>query len=358
VSKINILVSGTSKTFAPNVPVLKSCPEFALQFSADKFNLIPEGKCKFLILFNHERKIYRNFIKSGGNPRHAVLIRLEPDTVFPAQYKKRIEDNYGLVVSPGSNYNFSGSESFIGWPYKYHLNPAEPNSKDPDLRLALNRNTFDDLFSLENWKQRSHLLVMIAANKVSPESRSNYSIRRNLAKNADSRLLEVYGALWNESIYIKARHRLAVFVAAIKQGTYPDLWQIYASLFTNYQTTKGPIPDKHKLLRETKFNLIVENSNTIVTEKIFDALVNGSIPVYIGPNLNSFGMPNGVAIEVTGGISNIEALIESINDEEISLYLEAMKKFISSEYFRSNWPSEEVYKKIAMVVKNYLESIN
>jgi hypothetical protein len=156
--------------------------------------------------------------------------------------------------------------------------------------------------------------------------------------------------LWNENIYYRVRHRLAVFVAAIKQGTLPNLKQIYASLFTKYKTTKGIILDKHELLRDTKFNLVVENSNGIVTEKILDALINGSIPVYIGPDLESFGIPRGVAIEVRTSISKIESLIDGISDEEIALYLESMRAFVLSDFFRLNWHSEEVYKKIARLV--------
>ena len=354
--KINILVSGTAKTFAYNVAVSKSTPEFASQLDIDKYNLIPDGKCKFLVLFNHEKKAYRKFIKEGGAADRAILIRLEPDTVYPAQYKKRIEQKYGLVISPGSCRNFELSESFIGWPYKYNLNPAEPSFKDPDLKFALDPIDLDDLFSMENWKQRSHKMVMIAGNKVSPIAASNYGIRRKLAKTINSELLEIYGPLWNESIYKRTRHRLAVLVASLRQGTFPNLRQIYASLFTIYKTAKGPIPDKHKLLRDTQFNLVVENSNAIVTEKIFDSLINGAIPIYIGPKLKEFGLPSQVAIEVADNTSKIESLIQNLTDEDVSIYLDSMRDFISSDYFSLNWRSDEVYRKIAIIVQDYLDS--
>jgi hypothetical protein len=358
VDKIEILVSGTAKTFDPNLTAFQTIPDFASQFDVDKYSLISKGNCKFLVLFNHKKQIYRKFVKEGGNKEHAILIRLEPDSVFPAQYKKRIEKKYGLVISPGSRKNFELSESLIGWPYKYNLNPAEPSIKDPDLSLALDPNDLDDLFSMDNWNQRSHKLVMIAGNKVSPISASNYGIRRKLAKTLTTELLAVYGPLWNESIFVKTRHRLAVLVASLRQGTFPNLRQIYASLFTSYETAKGPIPDKHKLLRDSKFNLVVENSNAIVTEKIFDALINGAIPIYIGPKLEESGLPSQIAIEVSGCISKIESIIQSLTDENVSTYLASMRNFVSSEYFSLNWRSDEVYGKIARIVQDYLDSIN
>ena len=57
-AKIDILVGGTARTFAPDVPVKISTPELALQFETEKYNLVPAGKCKFLVSFNHEKKLY------------------------------------------------------------------------------------------------------------------------------------------------------------------------------------------------------------------------------------------------------------------------------------------------------------
>lgn len=356
-AKIDILVGGTAKTFSPDVPILTSTPELASQFDPLEYNLVADGRCEFLVSFNHEKKLYRKFIKSGGNSQRSILIQMEPDSIFPGQYKKRIENKYGLIISPGSSKYSIESDSFVGWPYKYHLNPAEPDDNDPDLRLALDSNYLDDLFSLKNWRERSHKLVMIAANKVSPISTSNYGARRHLAKTAHSNLLEVYGPLWNEKIYFRARHRLAVLVGAVKQGTFPNLVHIYAALFTKYKTAKGAIPDKHEILKETKFNLVVENSNNVVTEKIFDALINGSIPVYIGPDLVEFGIPQEVALTASPDIAKIEKVINNLTEQNIESYLESIRSFVMSEYFRMNWESAEVHKKIAAQIKSYIISI-
>lgn len=356
--KIDILVSGTSKAFSPEVPILESMPDFASQFDNNMYNLVPNGKCKFLVLFNHEKNSYSNFIRAGGDPKCTVLIRLEPNTVFPAQYEKRIANKYGLVISPGSKFSFEGDDSFIGWPYKYHPNPSKPRKDDDELSAVLNSNALENLFSPENWKQRSHKLVMIAGNKVSPISASNYGIRRRLAKTASASLLEVYGPLWNENLYFKGKHRVAVLVAAIKQGTLPNLLQIYGSLFTKYNTTRGLISNKHILLKDTKFNLVIENSNTTVTEKIFDAMINGCIPIYMGPDLKCFGIPSGITIESPKSISEIARVIENFSDEKIYSHLEAMKNFISGEHFKYNWHSEEVQKKISDLIKKHFESLS
>jgi hypothetical protein len=101
----------------------------------------------------------------------------------------------------------------------------------------------------------------------------------------------------------------------------------------------------------------VENSNSIVTEKIFDALINGSIPIYVGPILQDFGLPKGVALQVPGNSKSINSVIEKLEEHEIKLLLQSMKEFVSSEYFKLNWRSDFVYEKVAKTVKNYIDSI-
>jgi hypothetical protein len=354
-AKTRVLVSGTANSFALDLAISQSIPEFACNFSETNYDLVSQGKCEFLVMFNHEKNIYRSFISSGGQSEKAILIRLEPDTVFPAQYTKRIESKYGLIISPGAA-NADGF--FLGWPYKYHLNPAEPHASDPDLAKVLDSMPQNSLFDYESWKQRSHKLVMIASNKVSPISQSNYSIRRNLASSIDTEILEVYGSLWNGNFYQKIHHRLAVLVAAIKQGTFPNLLQIHASLFKKYKASKGVIADKHKLLRESKFTLVVENSNFIVTEKIFDAFINGSIPIYVGADLKLFGVPSGLAIESSGNPKVIESIVKNISEGEVKEHLNALQNFVTSEYFLINWPADKVYLKISDRVKKYLDEVN
>ena len=352
-----ILVSGTSRNFSHGRPIYETVPEFAVNFDLAQYELVSSGSAQFLVLFNHEESIYRKFIKAGGVPSRTVLIRLEPDTVFPAQYSRRVEGKYGLVISLGAAIKIKSDAENYGWPYKYHLNPAEPNSKDPELALVLEKISQDQTYSYERWLERSHKLVMVAGNKVSPMANSNYAIRRKLASEMSPSLLEVYGPLWNESFYIKLRHRLAVLVAGIKQGTAPNLKEIYASLFKRYRTTRGTVLDKHNLLKDTQFSLIVENSNSIVTEKIFDALINGSIPIYVGPSLEDFGVPNNIALHVSGNSETIELILEELEENEIKLLLDSIKEFVSSEYFKLNWHSDIVYKNVSEKVKSYIDSI-
>ena len=354
-----VCVGGTSTIFSSEVPPGVAVPLFCEHFDPRFFHITSSpSDGQFLVAFNHSPKLYRKFINSGGEPRRAVLIRLEPDSVFPAQYTSRITDKYGLVLSPGSSRKISTTQIQLGWPYQYHLNPATPVPTDPSLIDILDSNNYENLFALENWEKRSHLLTMIAGNKVSPVSRANYALRRQLAKELPTDLLEVYGPLWEGALYPKVRHRLAVLVATIRQGTFPNLREIYGNLFQTYSTAKGVIANKHELLQGSKFSLVIENSNTIVTEKIFDSIINGAIPIYVGPVLSEVGLPVKIAIPIKGSADEVLEIVTAMDPTSVGEYLLAMSTFIKRANFRENWVAELAYKKMATRVIQYFEGVN
>jgi hypothetical protein len=348
----NICVCGTSPSFSPEISV----PFFYSSFQKESFNLnseIPESR--FLIAFNHNSKYYRAFIKSGGVPERAVMIRMEPISVFPAQYEPRVMKKYGLILSPGLSIENSSMDSLLGWPYQYHLNPAKPVKSDPSLSDILQSKSNQGIFKIENWRVRSHLLTMVAANKVSAISDSNYGVRRKLARELPEDVLEVFGPLWIDSFYQKFLHRLAVLKATLMQGTFPNLVEIFGNLFTKYGTARGSVLNKHELLRDSKFALVVENSNSIVTEKIFDAILNGAIPIYVGPDLQKYQLPRDIAIPIKGASMEILKILDTLEDDVIQNHLNSMSEFINSEKFWDGWAAQNVYKQIAKSVIGYLD---
>ncbi len=352
-----ILIGGTSKVFTSGNQADQTMPEFFGGFPKTDFALVKTGSSDFLISFNHNPKLYRMFLKSGGSKERSVLVRFEPDSVFPAQYTARVTKKYGLIISPGSSSSILQSDLQIHWPYKYHLNPAEPESTDPSLKDVLKSDSHARLFTLENWEDRSHQLTMVAGNKVSSISRANYSLRRKLAKLLPPSVLNVYGPLWQGSLYQKIRHRLAVLVATIEQGSWPNLREIYGNLLRSYPTAKGPIIDKHALLQDSKFSLVIENSNSIVTEKIFDAIINGSLPIYVGPNLETVGLPSDLVYQISGDSKEILEILNLTRTSEIEKRLKALFEFIESPFFWKHWEAGMVYQQMANEIIEYLSKV-
>lgn len=310
------------------------------------FVLTTQPSGDFLLAIDHNRKMYNAFINRGNRLDHTILLRLEPESVFPAQYKKSVMIKYGRVISPGMLPTQSSSNLEFGWPYQYHLDPNYPTTSDPSLAEVLDNPTRRKIINIESWAKRPILLSMIAANKVSPISSENYSTRRKIASKIPNNVLEVYGPLWNDNLRTKMHHRLAVSLFSLRQGTVPNLKSVYGNLFKRYSNTKGAVEDKHAVLQRSKFSLVIENSNLCVTEKLFDSLVSGVIPIYVGPDLNRLGFPQNLALASSGDAAEILKFLDSTDINIATSMLQAGQNFLMSLKFKENWTEEAVYKKI------------
>ena len=309
--------------------------------------------CDCLIFINYNKNSYKKYKKLGKNLSNLVLIRLEPVAVFPAQYRKSVEDKFKLIIDPGKVPASNLESDFLGWPYKYNLNPSTPNSDDPNLDGVLSQAITEGIFDFDNWNKRKNKIVLIAANKVSPTSNSNYKLRRKIAKQMAASEIDVFGDLWNASLKKKMFHRIVIGLYALKLGYFPNLIELYGSLFTRYKNYVGAPEDKHLITRKYKYSLVIENSSDYCSEKLFDAVINGSIPIYVGPKDTGLFLPDNLYYSCDGSVVEIRKILNNITSKDINDMLESMRNFIMSKKFNENWASEKVYEQISLIIKNF-----
>jgi hypothetical protein len=312
-----------------------------------------------LISINHSDSAYKSFMKLGKIKKQCILIRIEPYAVFPAQYSKRITDKYELIISVGYKEIDEGKYYYVGYPYSYLPNPNAQLTKGTSARQLINSDEFEELFTLSSWLNRTILISLIASNKVSATKKNNYSLRRNLAHSFSKSTLNIYGGLWDANFLNKLDHRLRVAIHALRNRTFPNPFTIYGSFFRRYKNFIREVENKQSFVKNSKFSLVVENSNDVVTEKLFDALINGSIPIYYGPPLKDMGIP-GEKISLQGSkrTKYLEEKISSLSDYEITNYLIEIKKFLESESFLEHWTEENVYKKIIKKIQKFNQTDN
>jgi hypothetical protein len=325
---------------------------FRQEFDSRNLKLTTNPNADYLVLFNHVPDVYKRYLKSGGSFKKSVLVRFEAETIFPKQYSKKLVAKYGLVISPGRSER-NPDCTVIGWPYEVNFNPLYPNDQRNSIRDVLMSEGFSERFKIKNWSERRIAVSMILSNKVSPVKSSQYGLRRTLARTASRTDLEIYGELWNDPFSKKMHHRIAVFVSSLKQGSIPNLKSIAEGLFSQYSAARGPIKNKHEVLRQSKYTLIIENSKEVMTEKFFDAIINGCIPIYFGPNLKSMEIPDNLAIVTEGDWKDIEMQINETNPQLIQRQLDSMLDFLTHENFLENWDYDHVMKKISQRIIGY-----
>ncbi len=351
--RLSVLISSTS---APTIESEFVCPPFSLALERLGFSLVNNTQdSNFFIGFNHSGNLYRNFIKSGGSIDRTVLLRLEPASVYPAQYQKRVEKLYGKVITLGATTCFESTS--LAWPYYYNQNPLKPNEWSASLKSELQELINQQHFKLDDWKTRCYPLSMVASNKVSSVKLNNYQLRRKFASQFPSFVLHVFGSLWGLGFLEKIIHRLGVLKFALRTGTVPNFLQLYGNLFKKYPTFRGGISDKHDVIRDSKFSLVIENNDNYVSEKIIDALVGGSIPIYFGGDFRFFGVPERSVVTGLYSVNEILAFIENISDQEVEERLTEARRWLKSQEFMQIWFGDNVFDSLAGVIGEHFRKL-
>jgi hypothetical protein len=166
------------------------------------------------------------------------------------------------------------------------------------------------------------LLTSISTNIYNDHPLELYSTRRDSVRFFDQRLgdqFDVYGLHWNE-----ARTRLQ----KLARWTTPHI-----------HSYRGLAMDKANTLAGYRFSLAYENAAIPgwITEKIFDSMRSGCVPVYLGaPNIDKYVDPDAF-IDRSRFSSDAEVAnyLASVDEQQFRRYQEAMADYLQSERFRA-----------------------
>ncbi len=174
---------------------------------------------------------------------------------------------------------------------------------------------------------RNKLLTSISGNKTSTHSLELYSKRLETIRWFEGHYpheLDYYGIGWDYSF---------------------DVWwqKLFKKLrilkyFPKHQSvsSKGRVDEKLSTLRKYKFALCYENGRDIdgyITEKIFDCLFAGTIPIYWGANNITDYIPENCFIDKRSlkFDAQVYSVIKNMSDDEILQYQKNIESFLKSE---------------------------
>lgn len=117
-----------------------------------------------------------------------------------------------------------------------------------------------------------------------------------------------------------------------RRSMWPPYWWNYRILMSIY---RGTCESKYEVLSRYRFSLCFENMamNGYVTEKLFDCLYAGTIPLYLGAKDIGSIIPSGVYVDCRhfGSWEEMSDKVMSMSDSEIVAMREAGRAFIQSE---------------------------
>ena len=136
-------------------------------------------------------------------------------------------------------------------------------------------------------------------------------------------------------------------------GRYWDVARQYVSEIKklSFANSPDPVPDKITAMGNFKFTLVLENCvfPGYLTEKIFDAMLAGTVPVYYGaPDIQDF-IPMDCFIDFRNynGFKNLWADLSSWSSTQWQVKIDAIRTFLNSNLFdpfRAETVAEDYFK--------------
>ena len=327
--KISIAISGVCSS---NHPVRSAWP---LSQLAEKqgFNIVPvdSGERSLHLEVNYSPRLSPLNLR-GISREDSFLLALEPRAVLPIQYKRFVRKKFSKVLVTSPFQRILKSDVYFDYGFL-----AEKSGQSAPLDL----------------EKRSHAAALLNANKVSWVKGNGYGKRRSIIRKLSNQGLqfEIGGAGWGFSSMYELEIQFKSLVSCVLQLEAPDLFGYRRRLHPKSPLVNfhGEISDAMKFLESCKFSLVVENDPHYLSEKIFQALEAGCVPLYWGPSLENFNLPADIAIELKGIEAN--SVVYKLSQKNfVSHIRDRGREFLSNSITREYWSHrsglERLFKKL------------
>lgn len=263
--------------------------------------------------------------KSKGNIN--ILFRSEPRCVIPAAYRPKNLKNFDAVLSFGAKSHVPDREN---WPQFW---PSQE-------------------ITLENMGERSEKLVIVNANKISLNPTEMYSLRRNCMR--DLSILQSYGEGWNRNFKIKFK----TLIIEIRKNPMANIFR-YPShgkyWFKKWPEIESPV-DKQTVLRKHKYSLVIENDSDYMSEKLFDALFAGCLPIYVGPPTRDYGIPEDLVVQAEASVAGVMIAYQKAKQVDYADFVKRLQAWLSNQETRDAHSGESVFMRSLYYLASAYES--
>lgn len=298
-----------------------------------------------ILMLEHPRRRSPTHKKLCSASGRKILVRFEPKVVNPLTYRPRVVKLYDLVLNIGTVNNIHERQRVIRWPYLLHNNPSTPTPRSSeDVHALISQ------LNLDRAKKRPIDISIVAANKIPFSRGSNYSLRREIVLSAQNFGVSAYGQGWNMGRFLRLARNLRIYMFFVSQLCLVNPFYIFHNVFFSSRHNISSPQKKIEISGKSNFQLVIENSNTYVTEKILDCMLAGAIPIYRGPSLAPFGIPETCYIKFPPNASELGSLVQSIDESVMDNLRQNIKVFLKSSNGFALWQPESVAKVLVEVL--------
>ncbi len=279
-----------------------------------------------VIFFNHNKKLIALCEKLNIGKEKRELVLWEPETVIPDQYKTSVWNKYGKIICFREDLEKKFHFPKVNWPQGQKVRAEVPPFNERKM------------------------ITLINANKYSYVKGELYSLRRDVIRFFEKKNdanFDLYGRDWERNIFYNPKILAHYGLMALKTGAVLTYFKdVITSCFVSWPSYKGEIPDKYKILDQYKFTICIENEATYITEKIFDSLSSGSIPIYKGPVEIKNLVPKDCYIDFNqfSTLDEMYDFLLAMTGEEFTRRQSKIIEYMNSEQFKQMQPKAVFYK--------------
>lgn len=305
----------------------------------------------------------RDVLASRGIPVHtAESLPVEPDDVLKIYVSLGIRRNYRrLARRPDTVLSaFFAMESPIVEPALYRALPAVERhfrrifswGDDDSLQRFAGRRLRFEPFRLPQsfdgvieplWRRDDRrFLVMINSNKRLRARRHELYTERLRAVEFFARTgeIDLYGRGWDEPPWLGRWTWVPYTLTRVRRALWPHWPRLRPDplLAAARLVYRGSVRHKNQTLSEYAFSLCFENVplKGYITEKLFDCLFVGTVPVYLGAPDVAEHVPPDCFIDARrfSGYAELRDFLKSLAPPQIQGYRDSAREFLQSERFR------------------------
>jgi hypothetical protein len=272
-----------------------------------------------------------------------LLIALEPKAIIPSQYSRRVAREYKSVFvnSPIQALSLDNAKLMTlgSLPSLSEVNKAIlenlRSTREPGSLGIINENKYS--FVKGNlYKTRRSLVELIA----------NSGIRVDLA-----------GSGWQEGVVPTLRKQFLAFASATMQRAHVDLSNFQSPLASNPNLAlHGRVPSAVEFLRDFEFALVVENDPDYISEKLFNAILAGCVPLYVGPPLAVFSLPADLAVPISANSRNISDVVRALTQPDKDRIREVGTEWLEERAGDGVWSNYNHLEGISKAIASFLSN--
>lgn len=252
-----------------------------------------------IIIYNEMPSV----LPSGSEIAKSYLILFESELIRP--------DNWDLDKHKYFHKIFTWHDNFVDNKKYFKINFAQEIPQTINKALS----------------KKEKLCTMIAGNKSVSHPLELYSKRVEAIRWFEKHHPEdfdLYGIGWDNSLHPNRYVRFLMRKLSITKFFAPK-----------YPSYKGKIASKVEVMEKYKFSICYENARDIpgyITEKIFDCLFAGCVPIYWGANNVTDYIPKECFIDKRDfeSYEELYAFMNNMSEDDYLKYLEAIEEFLNS----------------------------